>query len=398
MLGAFFGESVDQLDEAGRIEVGGDFTIGGRVTAVKPDAEALLAADPALFERLEEIGRLRAKFIVDRSGAVRRVRFVGDVDQDLRQPFLDVLTVARFEPTTHYEQGPVIVERQIEYFVNPASQWESLYGLKQNEIVESPVDEQELSRRLADVYRLAEGRSLDLRPPPYPLERLALYWALNPLQALAVPSGPTVMSMVWRDGRLTIDGSCFGCDDLVSLVSLLGVRRDAVRLAGGAENVEVIADVVKRDGALRDELLADLSEVLREKFDLDFSFQEVAAMSSTLVLRGSIGTVMPDEEYGGERYLHVFTDRKNEDPRIGAGGGPSADAGLLVRLLSSQFGMPVVDETDGAATVPFHVRVHDSAYRTRRLELVIRNLEAQTDLDFVVEERPDRLVEVSPAG
>ncbi len=286
--------------------------------------------------------------------------------------------------------------------INPPSLTESLLGEGPapagSDIAESTVDEHELSRRLADLYRLPEGRNLDLRTPPYPLERLALYRAWNPSQARAIPSGPTMMSVLWRDGRPTIDGSCFGCDDLVSLVSHLGVRRDAVRLAGGAENVEIIADVVQRDGASLDDLLADLSEVLGEKFDLDFSFREVATMSPALVLRGSIGTVMQDEVYGGERYLHVFTDRKNEDPRRGTGGGPSTDADLLVRLLSIQLGMPVIDETVGPATEPFHVRVHDSAYRTRRLELVIRNLEDQTDLDIAVEERPDRLVEVSPAG
>ena len=271
-------------------------------------------------------------------------------------------------------------------------------GCGRTRVATEESNEQELSRRFADLYRLPEGRSLDLRPPPYLPERMALYRAWNPSQARAIPSGPTMMSIVWRDGRPTVDGACFGCDDLLSLVTHLGVRHDAIRFAGGAGNVPLVADIVRRDGASRDELLADLSQVLSEKFDLDFNFREVAATSRTLVLRGSIGTVMPDDEYGGDRYLHAFTDRKNEDPRIGTGGGPSTDAGMLRGLLSSQLGMPVADETVGSASEPFHVRVHDSAYRTRRLELLIRNLEAQTDLDIAVEERPDRLVVVSPAG
>ena len=94
-------------------------------------------------------------------------------------------------------------------------------------------------------------------------------------------------------------------------------------------------------------------------------------------------------------YVHAFVDTKNEDPRRGAGGGPSTGATTLVELLSVALEMPVIDETIGAAVEPFHVRVHDSAYGTEGLELLIRNLEAQTDLDITLEERPDLLVEVS---
>lgn len=60
--------------------------------------------------------------------------------------------------------------------------------------------------------------------------------------------------------------------------------------------------------------------------------------------------------------------------------------------------MPVVDETFGPAAEPFHVRVHDSAYGTEGLDLLVRNLKAQTDLDLSIEDRSDRLVVVSPAG
>lgn len=257
---------------------------------------------------------------------------------------------------------------------------------------------EKVSRLLADLYPLPEGRKLDIRPPPHPPERLVLYRTSSPSQARAIPSGPTVLVIGWSDEGPVIDRVCFGCDDLVSLISHLGVRREAIRFEGGTGNVPVIADVVKRDGATRDELLSELPGLLSERLDLDVSLQQVGTMSPTLVLRGEIGTVVPDDEYGGTRYLHAFADTKNEDPRRGSGGGPSTDAGTLVELLSIALEMPVVDETLGAAVEPFHVRVHDSAYGTEGLELLVRNLEAQTDLDISVEDRPDRLVVVSPAG
>ena len=260
-------------------------------------------------------------------------------------------------------------------------------------------DEQKVSQLLADLYTLPAGRTLDIRPAPHPPERLVLYRASSPSQARVIPSGPTAMVIVWRDDGPVIDRICFGCDDLVSLVSYLGVRRDAIRLEGGTADMQVIADIVKRDGATRDELLSQLPGLLSEKLDLDVSVQQIETMSRTLVLRGEIGAVAPDDEYGGARYLHAFSDTKNEDPlRGGAGGGPLTGAGALVEFLSIALEMPVVDETIGAAVEPFHVRVHDSAYGTEGLELLIRNLEAQTDLDITLEERPDLLVEVSPVG
>ena len=152
---------------------------------------------------------------------------------------------------------------------------------------------------------------------------------------------------------------------------------------------------MKREGASQEELLVELSEVLREKFDLDLSFEGISETTQTLVLRGSIGAVPPDDERDGRRVLHVFTDSKNEDPLTGAGGGPFPNTEVLFKLLSSQLEMPVVDHTTGAVARSFHVQFHRSAYVTRRLDLLIQNLEFQTDLDIAIEERLEPMVVVS---
>ncbi len=507
--GAFFAESVEQIEDADRVYVGGDFTIGRASTPLKPDAEALAARNPALFERLEALGRLSATIIVDREGTVRRVRFTDDVDEDLRRPFLEVLDAARFDPTTHFERGPVLVELQIDYFINPPEPRESLYDRDQAlvgdeaaemmgggrggrrryaavlakgelpvldvvdgelilsfllsvdaggkvesselfrdsraprnpepestpeaerlmeylrtfrfepvaagggtpdrpklvldlrvsprgvEVATRAVDEEELDRRLAETYRLAEGRNLDLRPPTHPPERMLLYRTGRPIQARAVPDGPSQMTIVWTDDGPRFRGACFGCEDLLSVLDRLGVRRDAVRFEAGADNVRIEADLVIRQGAPDGALLDELPRALKERFDLDLGFRRVSEVSRALVLRGVIGAVPPDDERDGQRVLHVFTDRR--DPRTGAGGGPFPDVGDLVELLSFHLGMPVIDRTTGTPEQPFYVRLHPSAQRTQRLDLLIRNLESQTDLDIEIAERPDRFVVVSPS-
>lgn len=522
-LGAFFVESVDQVDDAERVEIGGDFTVGRPATPVKPDAEELATNHPDLFRRLEALGQLTAKIIIDREGRVRLVRFEGSVDEDLKKPFDDVLNSARFAPTTHHNRGPAMVEIQIDYYINPPPPRLSLYE-KGEELVGSEVAEvqsavpdsdavnaipvrdglpryvgilerddppvldtaatgeeillsfglridaqgsvesvglfrdsraalnedprstpesealipyletfrfeplvlsdgspargtvfvdvrvstggvevatraassnEELERRLSEVYRLADGQSVDLRPPPHPPERMVFYRTGSPGQARVQPGGPSQMTILWKGDRLTYGGSCFGCDDLRSLLMNLGVRRDAVRFEGGAENVRIEADIVKRDGAAEAELLAGLSEVLRQRFDLDLVFEHRTQTRETLVLRGSIGTVPLDDDREGQRVIHVFTDKKNEDPRIGAGGGPFPNTEIFVKLLSSQLGMPVVDETTTPPAHPFYVHFHDSAHGTRRMELLIQNLESQSDLQVTVEQRLDDFVLVS---
>ena len=299
------------------------------------------------------------------------------------------LETFRFEPIVLSDGAPVQATVMIDLRV-------SARGV---EVATRAGDREELERRLAEVYRLPDGRNLDLRPPPHPPERMILYRTGHPVQARGIPWGPDMMTIVWVGDRPTFRGAHFTSAegiDLLSLMQTLGVRRGAVRFEGGAQNVRVAADVVMRDGASEEELLDDLPLALNERFGLDLGFRVVSEPSRTLVLSGSIGAVPPDDEQDGARVLHVFTDRRDEDPRSGSG-GRAADAGGLVAMLSEHLDMPVVDATTGAAAEPFRVRLHDSAYETDLLDLLMQNLESQTDLDIAVEERLDRIVVVSPS-
>ena len=504
---AFLVDSVEEVDGAERVNLGGDFTVGRALTSLTPDAAMLAAQNPELFDRLDALGHLTATLIVDRAGRVRRVRFGDDVDDDLRIPFLDVLEAARFEPTTHFEHGAVIVEVKVDYHINPTLPRQSLYdpgetftGDEVGDVLPGPgpergsrfagilaegespvldvgdrelllsfllavdsggnveavtpfrvprrdllrqpdstaesealvpyletfrlepilrggapaagtvmvdlrvsprgvevatrrVDEDELERRLAEIYGLAEGRSLDLLPPPHPPEREVLYRTSHPVQARAVPWGPDMLTLAWTAGRPMLRGGCFGCGDLLGVVDSIGVPRASVRFEGGARNVPIDADVVLREGASRNALLDELPRVLQERFDLTLDFRIAAEPSPTLVLRGAVGDPPPDDEFGGRGVLHVFTDGRDEG---GGGGGAIGDAGALAELLSRHLMMPVADETSGAVDQPFRVRLHGSALGTRRLDLLIRNLESQTALDIAVEERPREFLVVSP--
>ena len=91
--------------------------------------------------------------------------------------------------------------------------------------------------------------------------------------------------------------------------------------------------------------------------------------------------------------LHVFPDERDERKR--SSGGTIADGEPLAELLTGHLMMPVVNETSGAAAQPFRVVLHGSALGTRRLDLLIRNLESQTNLDIAVEDRSHEVLIVS---
>ena len=256
------------------------------------------------------------------------------------------------------------------------------------------VDEDELERRLAEIYGLPEGRSLDLLPPPHPPERGVLYRTGSPVQARAVPWGADMMTIVWTAGGPSLRGACFGCGDLRAVVDALGVPRASVRFEGGARNVPIDADIVMREGASRAALLDDLPRVLEERFDLNLDFRITTEPAPTLVLRGAVGELPADDELGGQRVLHVFADGR--DQRGPGGGGTLGNVGELAALMSRHLLMPVVNETSGPVAQPFRAVLHGSAFGTRRLDLLTRNLESQTDLDIVVEDRPNDILVVSP--
>ena len=124
---AYFAESVDRLNDAGSATIGGDFTVGRATTPLQPDVALLASQNPALLTRFKALGRLTAMIIIDRQGVVRRVAFAGDVDEELRRPFEEALLKARFDPTTHHDRGPVIVEAEVQYAIDPTPLRVSLY-------------------------------------------------------------------------------------------------------------------------------------------------------------------------------------------------------------------------------------------------------------------------------
>ena len=515
---AYFMESIEELEYTEPVPLSGDFTTGHRLpTNIKPDLEKLALERPDLVRKLEAIQHVGLQAFIDREGRIVQPTFYEDLDDEVRDLFLDALKETRFEPTRHYREGPVFVRVSIDYFVeregaprtdsparyelagDEAGQVVRLLGGSDSDLPEAPspqmpyarilsraeapildrgfqefaisflvtvnsrgeVEEvlpykesgdphplkeliselepllafvesfrfeplyseeglpsrfkafvdvmvnegwvqiatrtnvEDLDARIADAYHLDPGRALDLLPPPYPKERMALYQNGAPSQSRAIPSGPNQMTIHWKEDRPTYGGSCFGgCNTLEHVLRVLKIPPHAMRFEGALRDARVETDVLMRPDATTDELLADLELALREKFGLDVALDLRSQMMPTLVLQGSYGDVAEDPNLE-RRTLNFFTDHKNPEPNVGSGAGPLTELRAATEVLEHQLGLFVADETDGPADEPILVRVHDSAYRTERLDLLIRNLEAQSDLQIHVEERPTEVLYVT---
>jgi hypothetical protein len=506
---AYFIDDVQELDSAEPVDLTGDFVIGDPLTPVKPDLEKLAQEQPELLSKLEEIGHVPIRAILDKAGRLTNLRFEEEIDPAVRDLFVETLRDARFEPTVHFERGPVFVQIGVDYVVESSKapalipEEEALKGeevgvvqrvmtdteegvpheaplqryasilykpdmplvpesdtsflasffvivdsrgvVKEARLFSDSRDhrppsklanglpslrsylegfrfepqylsdgsparfaalvdlrvspgrveiatretgsESDAEARFSEVYWLDEGRVLDLLLPPHPPERMLLYRNGNPGQARLIPSGPDQMFIYWEDDRPKYGEACFGCTGLKEFIlPQLGIPGYNVRLGQILEEVRVEVDVLMRPGATTDELLADLEAALREKLGLDLSFDLQTEMRPTLVLEGSIGEVAQDPS-SGRPTLHAFTDTKEPE----GSAGPCRDAKHLAEILESELGMAVVDQAE-SATNPFWIALHRSAFRTERLDLLIRNLEAQTDLEIRVEKRPTEVL------
>lgn len=252
----------------------------------------------------------------------------------------------------------------------------------------------ELLARFEETYRLEPGISMKLIPPPFDPGRDEFHRSVNPMQRRR----PARMTLRWDDSGLDrrAVSRCFGgCDSLQSVLRALGIEPFSIVADPRILDIEVSGDLILRRGARRAELLEGLEADLEQELGIALSFDSDTEMRETIVLRGQVGEVAPDPDYRGLRFLHIYNDEKNADPSVGAGGGPGPGTELLTLFLSHALGMPVVDETIGEPPAPFGVRVHDSAQDSEFVENVLRNLEAQTELEIVIEPRPLEVVAVA---
>ncbi len=303
----------------------------------------------------------------------------------------------RFDPLVHSELGPVRAYAMLDLRANE-------HGV---EIATYAPPSEDWRRQLASLYSLDEDQALRLIPTPFADGRLDLFRSIDPGGARRHPDGPSSLILQWSDDGLEEKsfGRCYGrCqlfvgggpkDHGVVLRELSKEHGPRIEIGPGlAEHTLGSGDVVMRSGAALAELLdsfaAELERLLHVRVGWDSSTQP----QKVIVMRGRFGEIARDPALNDQTTLHLYHDEKDPDPKRGSS-FTASDGESLAKAMQMFLDVPVIDETLNEPHDSFRVRLHRSARNTVFVESVLRNLEAQSDLQLSLEKRPTEVVRFS---
>ncbi len=366
----FVTSDLGQVGPATELELGGDVRRGrirrkGDLGAIPPEVE----------------GRVEISALVDAEGRVRRAEVTRALDPVTDAVLLRYVEGQEWQPSVHKEGWPLILEVDFEFEIQRA-------GWRPKPTPE-PDDDWDWQTPFLAAYRLQPGQNLAIIPWPADGSRQAFVRSRGGLPA-ANRHMPDRLVFFVEGETLDLNppltqSNFFGPTTLGSLLPIFDLPDYAVIGDRDLLEAEVEGDLMIRQGTDTAVLLQELAILLRTRLQVPIALHLSTVMHRTLVVRGRFGDVPADPHFGRPT-LHIFTDERNTSPSVGAGGLLNADG--LAEFLAMNLNHPVVGEIDEPPEKRILARFHDSSYRTRYLDLVVENLERQSDLEFTFEDRP----------
>lgn len=366
------------------VEITGDFKTGPPVPGSLRVRDRLLALPKKGMTSLAEGAVLSST--VDPAGRPGEIRVLRSAGPDVDEVLVEGLKAARFEPTRDLKGKPVPVEIEIRFSFADSTPSAGAVGVP---IPPSP----EIEAEIAAAYSLKDGEALRLLPPPYPPQRMQLYRQKASVQAAAIPEGPAMMIIEMRKGIPEYGGACFGCNTIGDLLRMAGYQES--RLLGDPKilGLPARADILINRSLPKGVFIADLRQQMKEHFGL--RLEDVMRKERVIVIRGHFASVHGQASVNGQEAILVSLEEPDDD---GGQGGGRANLQQFANFLESQVGIPV--EIDGIPepdeTVWF--QLHRSAYRTQRVEELLKVIEAQCDLSLSLETRPVHMLLVEKSA
>ena len=245
-------------------------------------------------------------------------------------------------------------------------------------------------------YSLAEGEVLARIVPPFIPERLVYYRSQHAGQAQAIPNGPDTMFFRWTDNKLKNWGMSFSGGNGIDLRTILRMLADVYpqEVEGDKKlfDTNVTGDFVLRTGEPREQVVSALEAILRDEPKLPVRLQFRDVKRHVFVLRGEFKfTPLPDYPDS----IQIYGDKLVANSGAGGGGG---DFAQFVRWVGMWIEQPVVsdvEKTPASLSWRYHMpRAFAPQERAaaKDARAVLHNLEGQTGLTFVEEEREIRLL------
>ena len=263
-------------------------------------------------------------------------------------------------------------------------------------------------------YGLAADKVLLRVPRPFADIRMQYYRTGHPTQAQQDPRGPAAMLFYWQNDRLKHWGMTFGGQAdkndgyiLTSLIDrLIGMKTQQIDGSEELLEMRIPGDWVVRSGASKDQLLAQLTAILRNELSLPVTIKFRDVERPVYVAHGEYHfTPLPNWT---SKFKDPNTDAieifgKELVPDSGAGGGRGSFSEFL-DWVGQWIGTPIVSEVKNPpsrevswwqharspCTEIMHNEDHDS-------KLVLEHVAAQTGMTFSQEERPIKILFVERA-
>jgi hypothetical protein len=241
-------------------------------------------------------------------------------------------------------------------------------------------------QKLEETYRLADGENAKLIPPPFSDERAAYHREAHP----GVTNCPGQYGFKWKDGKLLRRASWWSEPGTVaSALSKAGI--EGVDLDGLTDlfDMPVAGDWIVRDGATREQILADVERILDKTTDGKIKVQKIRVEKDVIVARGKyeqklITDPPPPRE---PKDVHLFVN--NLDGTEGAGGG----GGTLDRFfkrVAQVAGMKIVNEAEpykGDVSWTNNRDADEAQKSSEMRERLLKHVSEQTSLEFRIEKR-----------
>jgi len=249
-----------------------------------------------------------------------------------------------------------------------------------------------------DIYRLEDDEVLRRIAPPFIPQRRDYYIDEASRPESHKPESPCQFCFKW-DGALELYSTSFNewnhrLDCLIRMV--LGLADYEYEDPDGLLGVELSGDWIVRGDAPRKAKLRAMEAILARDLGRTIRFRSRPAENAVVIARGQFKfhAVFDNENvrlFAGERQ-----PMREEEDEVYMDGADSV--GEFLEKLGPILGVTMIDQTDREhrTNIPYHVylrrplvrTIRDMAEKRRRLEALLANLTAQTELQFEIRTEP----------
>jgi hypothetical protein len=252
---------------------------------------------------------------------------------------------------------------------------------------EEPADDapKERPAKFDEVYRLADSEVVKFFPAPFIPERAEFLRWRRVVSAENLPHlGRWQVGFNWDGKKADYWSLSASKGSIASALSVAGLGRADYEGDPQTLHTELAGDWLVRKGAPRDEIIAAVARTIRQVLKRKIEIEKVRVKREVVVVTGQY-KFHPAAGAADNRTLYLYTDELTEET-----GGGTYSLGELLKTVSGMIDKKIIDETKPMRKqirVSIQLSADDVDSNADKRDQFLKNLEAQTSLEFKSEQR-----------